>query len=377
MEVEQVRWTQADGWGPHAPGRMSGAPQCVLAFGDEALLRDAAARADLRRAYPAARILGCTTAGEIGDTRVTEGTLVATAVRFEHARVESALVAVGSDSRETGRRLAAMLPPDRLRHAFVLVDGLEVDGTAFAHGLRAGLPSHVAVTGGLAGDGLRFERTAVLLDEQVGPGTAAIVGFYGDRLAVGHGCMGGWGAFGPERLITRSSGRVLQEVDGRPALALYRKYLGEQAGGLPQSGLAFPLVLRMPDGAQGVARTVLDIDEEAQSVTFAGDVPEGAYARLMMAGHERLLEGACGAAREALAGLGAQPPELALLGSCAGRKMVLGERVEDEIEDVREALGARPVLAGFYSYGEIAPLATGAGLEMQNQTLAVTTFAER
>jgi hypothetical protein len=106
-------------------------------------------------------------------------------------------------------------------------------------------------------------------------------------------------------------------------------------------------------------------------------MPEGAYARLMMASHERLIEGAAGSARAALEGLGALEPDLALLISCAGRKLVLEERVEEEVEDVRETLGTRPALAGFYSYGEIAPLAPGAGPELQNQTMVVTTFAER
>ena len=376
MTIEQVRWTQAAGWRPHAPGRMDSPAQCVLVFGDETALRDGAALEDVRRAHPGARILGCSTAGEICGTSVSDGTLVATAVRFEHARVEGALVPVGSDSREAGRRLAAALPHEGLRHAFVLADGLTTNGTEFAHGLRAGLPARVAVTGGLAGDGPQLQRTTVVWDGESGSSTAAILGFYGERLAIGTGCMGGWGAFGPERLITRSKGQVLYEVDGQPVLALYKQYLGEHARGLPGTGLMFPLILRTPDGAQGVGRSVLGIDEAAQSVTFAGDMPEGAYARLMMASHERLLEGAAGAARAALEGLGTWPPDLALLVSCAGRKLVLGERVEEEVEDVRELLGARPALAGFYSYGEIAPQATGAGLEMQNQTMVVTTFAE-
>jgi hypothetical protein len=250
MVIEQVHWTQAGGWDPHAPGRMRVAPQLVLVFAGESVLGNGPALDDVRRAYPAARILGGSTAGEICDTRVADETLVATAVHFEHARVEGALVPIGSDSNVAGRRLAASLPAEGLRHAFVLADGLVVNGTEFAHGLRAGLPAHVAVTGGLAGDGNRFQRTAVIMDGECGPGTAAILGFYGERLAVGHGSMGGWGAFGPERLITRSSGRVLYEVDGQPVLALYKQYLGEHASGLPGTGLMFPLVLRIPDGAQ-------------------------------------------------------------------------------------------------------------------------------
>ena len=377
MAIEQVRWTPGIGWEPHAPGRMAAAAQFVLVFGDETALREGPALEDVRRAHPAARILGCSTAGEICGTSVSGGAVVATAVRFEHARVKGAQVPIGGMPHEAGLRLAAALPHEGLRHAFVVADGLTTDGTGFAHGLRSGLPAGVSVTGGLAGDDLRFQRTSVVWDGEPRSDSAAILGFYGERLAIGTGCRGGWGAFGPERLITRSGGRVLYEVDGQPVLALYKHYLGEHARGLPATGLMFPLLLRIPDGAQGVGRVVLGIDEAEQSVTFAGDMPEGAYARLMMVSQERLLEGAADAARAALEGLGALSPELALLVSCAGRKLVLGERVEDEAEDVRELLGPRPALTGFYSYGEIAPLATGCGLELQNQTMVVTTFAER
>ena len=377
MLTEQVRWTQADGWVPRAPGRTGLDAQLVLVFGDETLLRSGPPLEDVRRSYPAARVFGCSTAGEICGTHVADGTLVATAVRFEGARVESALVPLGGDSRAAGARLAGALPPGGLRHAFVLADGLATNGTELAHGLRAGLPADVTLTGGLAGDGNRFERTTLIRDGEPHSGAAAILGFYGEDLAVGHGCRGGWGAFGPERLITRSRGPVLYELDGRPVLALYKRYLGEHASGLPGTGLMFPMVLRTPDGAQGMARAVLDIDDNEQSVTFAGDMPEGAYARLMMAGHERLLEGAADAARAARHGLGAREPDLALLVSCSGRKMVLEERVEEEVEDVRDVLGPRAVLTGLYSYGELAPQPTGAGLELHNQTMVVTTFAER
>jgi hypothetical protein len=376
MPIGQFQWTAAAGWEPQPPGRVDD-PQLVLVFGDESVLGGDGPLAEVRRAWPGSRVIGCSTSGEICDTRVSVGGMVATAVRLGHARVESALVAIEGDSRAAGLRLAAALPHDGLRHAIVFADGLTVNGTELAHGLRAGLPAGVAVTGGLAGDDLRFQRTVVVSDGAPHGDAAVIAGFYGDRLEVGWSCRGGWGAFGPERLITRSRGCVLHEVDGQPALALYKRYLGAHAAGLPRTGLLFPLMLRTPGGAQGLGRSVLAIDEGEQSVTFAGDMPEGAYARLMMASHERLLEGAAGAARAALEPLGDRTPDLALVISCVGRRMVLDERVEDEVEDVRDAMGAQPTLAGFYSYGEIAPLATGVGLELQNQTMAITTFAER
>jgi hypothetical protein len=377
MAIEQVRWTPASGWEPHAPGRLAEPPQLVFVFGGESILEDGPALEEVRRAWPTSRIVGCSTAGEICDTRVGDDTLVASALRFRHTTVEGGQVIIGADSFDAGRRLAAVLPHAGLRHAFVLADGLAVDGTELARGLRAGLPAQVAVTGGLAGDGNRFRRTTVVWDGVPASGTAVIVGFYGERFTVGYGCVGGWGAFGPERLITRSSGRVLYEVDGQPVLGLYKKYLGEYASGLPATGLLFPLVLRTQDGVEGLGRTVLGIDEAAQSVTFAGDMPEGAYARLMLANHDRLLDGAADAARTARAALGPAEPEFALLVSCSGRKLVLDQRVEEEVENVRDVMGQKPALIGFYSYGEFAPFAAGTRLELQNQTMSITTFAER
>jgi hypothetical protein len=194
-------------------------------------------------------------------------------------------------------------------------------------------------------------------------------------LKVGFGSLGGWDPFGPERLVTRSKGNVLFELDGRPALSLYKQYLGEHSKGLPATGLLFPLSVRVEPGETPLVRTILAVDEQQQSMTFAGDVPEGAYARLSKANVDRLIDGAVGAAR-ASCPAGSVAPELAILISCVGRKLVLKQRVEDEVEGVRSILGEQAAMTGFYSYGEIAPFSLGERSELHNQTMTITTFAE-
>ncbi|MCP4756795.1 MAG: hypothetical protein GY866_38525, partial [Proteobacteria bacterium] len=203
------------------------------------------------------------------------------------------------------------------------------------------------------------------------------LGLYGEQLEVGFASLGGWDSFGPERLITRSEGNVLYELDGKSALALYRKYLGDHAAGLPATGLLFPLSLRSPESEDGLVRTILSINEEDQSLTFAGDVPEGIYCRLMKANFDRLIDGAIGAAKVSFEAIGSSSPDLALLISCVGRKMVLNQRVEEEIEGAREILGKRTVLTGFYSYGEISPFSPRARCTLHNQTMTITTFSEK
>ena len=378
MKIEQCRWDANRGWVPSAPGALGSGAQLVFVFGGTSLVKDERRIEELGRTYPNARITGCSTAGEICGTEVTDDSLVVTAVELEHTRIEGGWLSIDQlgNSEDAGERLSTMLSKDGLVHVFVLSDGLNVNGSDLVKGLTKSLPPEVTVTGGLSGDGEHFRETWVLWDGGPKKNAVSVLGFYGERLAVRYASLGGWDPFGPERLITRSKDNVLYELDGQSALELYKRYLGDHADGLPATGLLFPLSLRTSDHEAGVVRTILAIDEENQSMTFAGDVPEGTYARLMKANFDRLIDGAAGAAK-ACHLPGENSPDLAILISCVGRKMVLQQRIEEEVESVRDILGDRTVLTGFYSYGEISPFTPNAKCELHNQTMTITTFAER
>lgn len=378
MDLEQSRWTPAGGWEPRPPGRLRDS-QLVLVFGGPEILKESALLEPVTAAYPDAYLLGCSTAGDIFGTQVSDDSLVVTALRLERTRVvgRSTRIDGPEDSLAAGERLARSLEGEGLVHVFVLSDGLHVNGSKLVEGLARNLPPDVTVTGGLSGDGPRFKETLVLGGGEPEPRNIAAVGFYGRGLRVGYASLGGWDPFGPERLITRSEGNVLYELDGRSALDLYKTYLGPHARELPASGLLFPLSLRTEEGGTPVVRTILSVDEEESSMTFAGDVPVGSYARFMKANFDRLIDGAVGAARTSYEAVGSTSPDLALLVSCVGRKLVLKQRVEEEVEGVREVLGDRTVLTGFYSYGEISPFTPDARCELHNQTMTITTLTER
>jgi hypothetical protein len=354
------------------------AADLVLGFGAPQLLSSAAVWKKLREKWSTALIVACSTAGEISGTQVLDDSFALTAIRFDHTRVRCAEIVIseGMSSAEVGRKLAEQLLGIDLAHVFVLSDGLKVNGSELVAGLTAGLPSHVSVTGGLSGDGARFERTYVCVNHFDEHHRVAAIGFYGGRLKVSFASMGGWDTFGPERRVTRSKDNILYELDGQPALDLYEQYLGEHAAALPASGLSFPLSVRAARDQLGVVRTILAIDRKARSLTFAGDVPTGAFAQLMRANFERLVEGAEGAARTCQTGFGDSTPELAILISCVGRKLVLKQRVEEEVEGVRQVLGEATPLTGFYSYGEISPFTPTARCELHNQTMTITTLSE-
>ncbi len=378
MKIEQRKWTPDVGWDIPLSKMDKTPAHLVLIFGSVNALNISSLFNEIRSTYPQATLFGCSTAGEICSTQVSDDSLVLTAIHFEHTQVKSAHIMVENphDSLAAGETLIQSIQAHGLRHVIVLSDGLRVNGSDLVKGITRHLPADVSVTGGLSADGDRFKETHVVMNRPAAPNTIALVGFYGDRLRVGYGSLGGWDPFGPERTITKSKGNILYELDGKSALELYKKYLGEHAGGLPATGLLFPLSLRMKEGEPGLVRTILSVDETEQSMTFAGDLPEGAYARLMKANFNRLVEGAAGAARTSRRNIPADGPELALLISCVGRKMVLKQRIEEEVEAVREIMGAKTVLTGFYSYGEISPFTPGATCELHNQTMTITTLSE-
>jgi len=377
MKVEQNVW-QDGKWLNEPVGKLGDEAHLVLIFGGTALLKERKELDKIKQTYPRARLLGCSTAGEIIGAQVRDNSLSVTAINFKSAKIEGARVKISEvkDSYEAGAKLAGSIEKQGLRHLFVLSDGLAVNGSELVKGLAANLPQNVSITGGLSGDGANFKETYVFLDEAPAARVIAALGLYGDDLLIGYGSFGGWDPFGPFRLVTKSKGNVLYELDGQSALALYKQYLGEQAKGLPATGLLFPLEVRMKEGEPALVRTILAVDEKEQSLTFAGDVPEGSHARLMKANFDRLVDGAAGAAKASQNALGSFKAELAILISCVGRKLVLDQRTEEELDAVREILGEQAALTGFYSYGEIAPFVAGGKCELHNQTMTITALAE-
>ncbi len=359
-------------------GNLGSQAALVLLFGATKRIKEKGLIDMIRAAYPNACIFGCSTAGEIYGTRVLDDTLIVTAVSFSATKVAGAMVKINDieDSYKAGSDLAISLAGDNLKHVFVLSEGLNINGSELVRGLTEHLPFGTTLTGGLSGDGDRFQETYVLLNNEPTRDAVGAIGFYGSTLQVGYGSLGGWDTFGPERLITRSRGNILYELDGKSALALYKQYLGEHAKGLPATGLLFPLSLRMNDASRPVVRTLLSVDEEEQSMTFAGNMPANAYARLMKANFERLIDGAVGAARSSAETIGPCSPELAILISCVGRKLILKQRIEEEVEGVRDILGEGATYTGFYSYGEISPFAKGGTCELHNQTMTITALSE-
>ena len=353
-------------------------PHLFFVFGNRELLEKSNVIAELAALYPESLFSGCSTAGEISNVSVKDNTIIITGIRFDGTTVKSSKVALEDiqfSSNEAGKKLVSQLPKEGLKHVFVVSDGLKVNGTDLVKGMAEGLGSEVSLTGGLAGDGSHFARTVIIEpDGNIASETVAAIGFYGENLTIGFGSRGGWDSFGLDRRVTRSKENILFEIDGQPALDLYKSFLGDKAKELPASGLLFPLSMRDSEDRAPVVRTILGINEDEKSLTFAGDIPEGSFVRLMKANNDRLINGAEEAAQAASEGL-KNSPDFAILVSCVGRKLVLKQMVEEEVECVSDVLNS-PVITGFYSYGELAPFNRDSLCELHNQTMTVTTFRE-
>jgi len=381
MHANQLSWSEASGWASkNANGK---AADLVLYFGMREALESGGRYAELREQFPGAHLLGCSTGGQIQSDDVVDDEIAAVALQFDSTSLKLACAPAASpaDSRVCGETIGRALSGEgpagkRLAGIFVLSDGLNVNGSELVAGIVSVVGEAVALTGGLAGDAANFSETLVGGDGPPVSHQVAAVGFYGNNVRIGHGSAGGWDEFGPRRRITKSRGNVLYEVDDKPALDLYKRYLGDEAEGLPGTALLFPLRIHDPLHPEyELVRTVLAVDHNTNSMTFAGDMPQGWDAQLMRGNLNRLSAGAADAAKQAAAGIG-ERDGIAILVSCIGRRLLMGQRAVEEVEAASVELGPQMPRLGFYSYGEISPHGGSGVCQLHNQTMTVTVISE-
>ena len=357
-------------------------PQLILVFCSVEFINDTPLLDSLKSLHPDSVIAGCSTAGEITSEGVSEQSAVITGVHFDkdvQMKVAEAEVTAMQDSEAAGIQLGQSLKGFSPNAVLLFGKGLEINGSAVIEGLISELGTSVPITGGLAGDNGAFQETFSIGPSGHSNNGLVAIALQGENLLIGHGSYGGWAPFGPVRKVTRCEANVLYELDGAPALQIYKDYLGEYADQLPSSGLLFPFEMLAEDESQlGLIRTILGIDEEQGSLILAGAIDPNGYLRLMHASSNSLADGAEEAAKLTLSHLPqAIDNSLAILVSCVGRKLVMGDQVEDEVDAVVDTLGSDCTAAGFYSYGEIAPFSTTTDCKLHNQTMTVTLIGEK
>lgn len=383
MKIASFQYIEKKGWSIQKFPELDSEKTLVLIFASPFFKHKLEPIQELANTYKKAKIIGCSTAGEIFGSNIFDESLSVAVIQFETTKLKLAIAKIEqpNESFTTGESIASALNQAELHSIFVLSDGLNVNGSELIKGLNNNIPPGVIITGGLAGDGPNFKNTWVIAGDKLLQNHAIAIGLYGHQICLGHAYKGGWDIFGPQRRITRSDGNILYELDNRPVLSLYKDYLGERAVELPASGLLYPLAIHDPSSKDNttLVRTILNIDEKTQSLIFAGDMPVGYYAQLMRANFDRLIVSASEAGEEAnhlKDKIIRKNPLLAIDISCVGRRLLLGERTEEEIEATFNMLPKGSTQIGFYSYGELSPSGTGK-CELHNQTMTITTIHER
>ncbi len=378
MKIVQLRRQRDSDWEYISLKQDLKAP-LVLVFGNRFMLEDSNIYSHIKTLFPDGHIVFGSTSGDITANLVDDESITITAIEFERSSYvikTSDLLETEQESFNAGADIVDQFEKENLKLIFVVSEGSFVNGSQLAKGMNnSTFLASTFITGGLCGDGARFEKTIAGYNEAPKPGKIVAIGFYGDTFEASFSIHGGWSPFGPQRIVTKSKANVLYELDGQPALDLYKKYLGDKAKELPSAALLYPLNVTTSENEQSIVRTILNINEADNSMILAGDIPESSKVQLMMTNIDNIANASERAAMQAIE-TRTRPPELALLVSCIGRKLVLDQRVEEEIEEVVAVVGEDTVICGFYSYGEIAPFHGENSCKLHNQTMTITLISE-
>lgn len=377
MRIQQAVKREDEGWEFLGPQEKLERP-LVLVFGNRLLLENNEVYGEIRSLFSNGEIVFGSTSGEILGDSVMDNTLCVTAIEFQKSSFQikrANIKTYNGDVEQLGIGILKELPKENLKHIFVVSEGSNVNGSKLIAGLEKFIDKKVTISGGLCGDDSRFEKTLASYNSNPEEGEVVAIGLYGNSLEISCANYGGWISFGPERIVTKSNNNVLLELDGKPALDLYKQYLGDKVKDLPEAALLYPLNVKVEGQKETIVRTILSINEHENGMTLAGDIPEGSIVQLMMSTVDDIVEGAYTAAEYAMRSRVAKP-ELALLVSCVGRKLVMDQRTEEEVEEVIEVIGEQAKISGFYSYGEMAPFAGQDKCRLHNQTMTLTLISE-
>ncbi len=332
---------------------------------------------------PGTPLIGCTTDGEISTAGLSVNSVVVLAmvsdrIRFHTSHIEQ----LSKDSYGAGAGLGESFQSLDCRHIQIFSDGLCGNADKIIQGLKARLGDDITIAGGTAGDGGDFKCTFQYFRDRALTDSLVGVAFEGDfSIGTGVGC--GWFPVGLTKKVTRSVDNVVYELDGRPALQAYEKYLGKHARLLPAVGVEYPLALLGPfgpgeDSGCFLCRATMGVRRQSGAIAFAGDVPEGALVKMSIGNESDIIQAAAQAARTALDKLqgndGAIKPKAVFLYSCMARKIVLGSRTNEEILAVQRIIGMDVPVIGFYTYGEYMPIGKNDHSCFHNETITVTVI---
>jgi hypothetical protein len=331
-------------------------------------------------------LVGCTDAG--GITKDGPNRRAVTVMLLQSDEVEFVTGigrGLGDNAMAAGRHLAQDLLRNSkstkpMQVAMMFPDGLRGNGADVVRGMQEGIGAELPIVGGAAGDDFLFKTTYQFYNDQVLTDAVPGVLFRG-TMKIGVGVRHGWKPLGIPRVITKSKDNIVYEIDGQPAVTLYQEYFGKSAEDLKKEPLAqmaitYPMGMYVPDQEEYLIRDPITVNEDG-SIVCAAEMKEGSQVRLMMGSTNSAISAAQSAAEQAVKGLGGAVPKGAVIFNCIARDKMLGNRAPEEIKTISDALGKQVPIAGFYTYGEQAPVdgkGSSFSCHFHNETVVIFLF---
>ncbi|MDP5093639.1 MAG: FIST C-terminal domain-containing protein, partial [Polaribacter sp.] len=269
----------------------------VLVFGSRYLLEKKEIYQEIREIFKDGEIVFGSSAGDISAHSVDDDGITITAIEFEKSSFEIKTVNVKNQNQavnsfQAGYELIQQFDQENLKYVLVISDGSVINGSQLANGMNKVTNNGILITGALCSDAARFEKTICAYNENPKPGEIVAIGLYGEHLEISFAINDGWTPFGPERIVTKSKDNILYELDNKPALDLYKTYLGEKSKELPAAALLFPLKVKSSNEHESIVRTILNINENENSMILAGDIAENSTVQLMMTNVDSIINAA-------------------------------------------------------------------------------------
>ena len=330
-----------------------------------------------------AKVIGCSTAGVITSQQIGMRGIAVLAINSDDTKFATACVdnVQSQDMRQVGMTLARQTVSDfgqLHRKAFIyFVDGLLSDNAAIVKGMQEVFGNVFPIIGAGSSDDFHFQQTFQFCDEKIM--TNAVTGFLiGGKLNIGLGTRHGWRPLGKPRTIDKSSGNIIQKIDGKAAATIYDEYFGKEATNLRstklgQMAILYPLGIFLEGEREYLLRNAINIQSDG-SIVCQGEVPQGSEVHIMLSNKEHCIQSAADAALEAQRNLAGKRPQCVIILESLARLKLLGRAAKSEIETVKEIFGESTPLIGMYSYGEICPSQTlkeKSIIHLQNESVII------
>jgi diguanylate cyclase (GGDEF)-like protein/PAS domain S-box-containing protein len=293
----------------------------------------------LKKEISHAHIIGVSTAGEILNGSIHEGSILITFTIFKTTVVKSKLYDFKTPFKIED--IFNSLVKNNTKALIIFSDGLTSNAELLLREITSKRPD-IIIAGGRAADSINYTTTFVFDHINSTQNGFVIASLSGDELIVNSDYILKWEEIGKEMVVTKAQDNIVYSIDNIEIKELYRKYLGsEVADNLPSAGTEFPLITKR-DGIK-VARSTVAVLED-NSFVFAGNLSEGEKVRFAYGNLNEIQN----SINEDYIKLSKLPIEAIFVYSCSGRKSLMGEELEVEFK----MLNSLAPTSGFFTFGE-------------------------